>query len=512
MLEELDVLIRARYPIIVVNTYEEERALRLISALASTQRHRDKGLYTWSRIRGLTRVDGKKQAFPDSQDPLAVLDLIDGKLESGLFVLLDFHPGLEHDPVVIRRLRELAHSIKACPKNLLFISPQFPVPTELQKEVKEVDLPLPSAKEIENLLSESAADLEDSDEVSVHIDEATREGLVQALLGLTEAEIENALAKAVILGRGLGPQSIQVILEEKKGAIRQSGSLTYVHPEPTSSYGGYAAHRRLIQEMALTFSPQAQAYGIEPARGILAVGLPGVGKDLLKKVTSSITGKALIDIDMGAVMGEGGGIIGSGATAIRRALRIAETLSCVLGMSEFEKAVGGLASSNRTDGGETARTIGFLLNWMQEQKGVFVFATANDVRELAGEQVREGRFSKIIFVDLPGKEDRADIFAVHLRKRNRNLEDFDLEALGQASEGFSGAEIENAVKGGLLTAFMDGAREVTTQDILGRVSSTRPLSEVKREQIEELRQWAKTHLALEEEPAGQTSGRRRLEL
>jgi SpoVK/Ycf46/Vps4 family AAA+-type ATPase len=148
------------------------------------------------------------------------------------------------------------------------------------------------------MLDDSLAGLEENPDVSLSVDDRTKEGLVQALLGLTETEIENALAKAVITGRGLGPNSIRLILDEKKAAIRQSGSLTYVHPEPTSSYGGYARHRELIQEMALTFTPQAQAYGIEPAKGILAVGLPGVGKDLLKRVTSSIMGKALIDLDM----------------------------------------------------------------------------------------------------------------------------------------------------------------------------------------------------------------------
>ncbi len=177
--------------------------------------------------------------------------------------------------------------------------------------------------------------------------------------------------------------------------------------------------------------------------------------------------------------------------------------------------MGGLASSNRTDGGETARTLGFLLNWMQDRKGgVFVFATANDVRDLAGEQIREGRFTKIMFVDLPDKQDRAHIFDVHLRKRGRDPEGFDLAALAEASDGFSGAEIENAVKGGLLRAFRDDAREVTTEDVLAKINSTRPLSEVKREQIEELRNWARTHLALDGNGAlnAATPAARRLEL
>jgi SpoVK/Ycf46/Vps4 family AAA+-type ATPase len=199
--------------------------------------------------------------------------------------------------------------------------------------------------------------------------------------------------------------------------------------------------------------------------------------------------------------------------SIRRALAIATTLKAVLGLSEFEKGMGGLQSSARSDAGETARTIGALLNWMQEQSEVFVFATANDVRQLAPEQIRQGRFSHVVFVDLPTAEDRADIFRVHLARRGRDPHVFDLEQLAAASEGFSGAEVEAAVKGALVDAFMDGGREVETSDVLGRVRAIRPTSEVKHEEIEELRKWAREHLAIDAvrgRPAG--GGERLMEI
>ena len=218
-----------------------------------------------------------------------------------------------------------------------------------------------------------------------------------------------------------------------------------------------------------------------------------------------------VGLPYGAVMGEGGGVIGSAAMSIKRALAIATTLKGVLGLSEFEKAVGGLQSSNRTDGGETARTIGHLLSWMQEQQEVFVIATANDVRQLAPEQLRQGRFNQLVFVDLPTLEDRVDIFRVHLVKRGRDPQQFDLEPLAQAAEGFSGAEIEGAVKGALLDAFMDEARAVTTADILRRVRGIRPTSEVKREEIEDLRRWAREHLAVDAGHPQPTAGERFIE-
>ena len=247
----------------------------------------------------------------------------------------------------------------------------------------------------------------------------------------------------------------------------------------------------------MTFTPAARAYGVEPMKGLLLVGLPGTGKDLTKKIASSILGRPLLDMDMAAVMGEGGGVIGSAAMSIKRALSIATTLKAVLGLSEYEKAVGGMQSSARTDGGETARTIAFMLNWLAEQQEVFVVATANDVRQLAPEQVRQGRFSHVVFVDLPTLEDRAAIFAVHLGKRGRDPQAFDLEQLAQAAEGFSGAEIEAAVKAALLDAFVDGQRELATGDVLKRVRSIRPTSEVKREEIEALRRWARDHVAVD---------------
>jgi len=216
-------------------------------------------------------------------------------------------------------------------------------------------------------------------------------------------------------------------------------------------------------------------------------------------------GKSLLDLDFGSVMGEGGGVIGSSAITIKRALSIATTLKGILGMSEFEKAVGGLESSAKTDGGETARTIAYLLNWMQEQSDVFVIGTANDVRGLAAEQTRQGRFSHIVFVDLPNVEDRREIFAVHLRKRNRAPESFDLDELAEATEGYSGAEIEAAVKAGLLHAFMDGEREVTSSDIVDRAKQIQPTSVIKREQVESLRNWAKDHMAVNAGGSGITS-------
>lgn len=505
LVRELDILVRARYPLIQVSTFEEGRFRRFMEAVAQLDRHRAKGLYLWSRTQGLRQVAGpgagaQDRPIPDTDDPLSVLEHI-AQAERGLYVLADYGPYLspfgQPEPLLVRRLRELAWAIKTRPVTVLLVGPTLPDIPALEKEIKVVDLPLPDEREVAALLDLQLGRLSGNPDVQVAVDARTRELLVQALLGLTETEAENALAKAAIAHRGIGPDAVPLILEEKRSVIRQSGSLSYSHPESADHLGGYTHLRTLLQQAAVTFTPAARAYGVEPSKGVLLVGLPGCGKDLCKRIAAGIFGRPLLDLDMGSVMGEGGGVIGSAAMSIKRALGLATTLKAVLGLSEFEKGVGGLQSSARSDAGETARTIGMLLNWMAEQQDVFVFATANDVRQLAPEQIRQGRFSQVVFVDLPEREDREAIFQVHLAKRDRDPRRFDLEALAEAAKGFSGAEIEAAVKAALLDAFMDEGRELTTDDLLRRVRAIRPTSEVKREEIEELRRWAREHLAID---------------
>ena len=517
---ELDILIRARYPLIAVNTFEEGRFLRVMTAVSQLERHRAKGLFVWSRVAGLRQIDGPGLGFgeriiPDTTDPAAVLDHI-ASAERGLYVLCDYGSYLmpfgQEEPRLVRQLRELAWTIKTRPITVLLIEPRFPEVVTLEKEVKRIDLPLPGEREVRALLDVELGRLADYSNVQLAVDETFREQLVQALLGLTESEIENAIAKAAITHRGIGPDSLPLILDEKRSVIRRSGALSYSHPEPSDHLGGYAHLRRLLHEAAVTFTPAAREFGVAPMKGLLLVGLPGTGKDLTKKIAASILGRPLLDLDFGAVMGEGGGVIGSAAMSIKRALSIATTVQGILGISEFEKAVGGLSSSARTDGGETARTIASLLNWMAEQQEVFVIATANDVRQLAPEQLRQGRFSQVVFMDLPTEEDRSEIFRVHLSKRGRAPESFDLEQLAASSDGFSGAEIEAAVSHSLLDAFMDGARELTTSDVLRRVGAIRPTADVKREEIEELRRWAREHLAIDAVSGPPATRERHIEL
>ena len=503
LLHELDVRIRARYPLISINTYEEDRVRDALIDLVFKDRHKEKPLYFWSRPVGLQKIADPQEGLlqnptlvADTEDPESVLGFI-GEQKTGIFLLCDYAPYIspygQEDPMLVRRLREIAWKLKSTKATILFVGPNFPDLKTLEKEVTQIDLELPKESEIEDSIELQLENLKSSG-LDIDLTKETQTSLLQALLGLTSGEISNVIAKAVISCKGLNHESINVILEEKKNVIRGSGSLTYVHPEPVSNLGGYKSLRAILERAAYTFSPKARARHVEPCKGILLVGLPGCGKDLCKRVASSITNRALLDLDFGSIMGEGGGVIGSSAMSIKRALSIAGAIKGILGISEFEKAVSGMKSSNKTDGGETARTISYLLNWMQDNRDVLVFATANDVRELESEQFRIGRFSYIHFVDLPTPEDRLDIFKVHLAKRELDPEHFDMDKLVEKSKDFSGAEIEGAVKDGVLEAFIDGDRPAQTKDVLKSIDSITPTAQMMSEKIEEIRKWARNNI------------------
>lgn len=505
LLQELDTLIRARYTLLAINTYEEGRLKEILLELMTFEKHREKPLFYWSRTRGIIKIIEEKsngvplnevKVIPETEDPLSALEFIGGQ-QTGIFLLCDFAPFVapygQEDPVLVRLLREIAWKHKITKTTILFTGPTFPEIKTLDKEVSSIELDLQQESEIADTL-EIQLEKFAAAGIKTNLSQETRANLLQALLGLTNEEISNVIGKAIISCGGFEDKSLAIILDEKKKVIRGSSALTYVHPEPANSLGGYQGLREILKKAAHTFSPEARLRHVEPCKGILLVGLPGCGKDLAKRVASSITNRALLDLDFGSIMGEGGGVIGSSAISIKRALAIAKTVKGILGISEFEKAVSGMKSSNKTDGGETARTISYLLNWMQENTDVLVFATANDVRDLESEQFRIGRFSYIHFVDLPTIVDRQEIFRVHLQKRALKPEDFDLDVLAQRSDQFSGAEIEGAVKDAVLEAFIDGNRPARTKDVITAIGSITPTAEMMKPKIDEIREWAKNNI------------------
>ena len=489
---ELEVLIRARYPLVYVVTWEEQRLLKQVFKIASRL---NKKVFEWSITMGLvpagTSIQSQKQKDSATLDPLVALDNVIEHVEPALYVFKDFHPFLKGQNMsVVRRLREIAESLKNTYKTIVIVSPMFQIPPELEKGLTVLDFDLPSEKEFGLLLNRIVEEVKDNPKLNVKISEPTREQIVHALLGLTLSEAENVLAKTLVKNRGLDEKSVEVIHEEKKQIIRKSGLLEYYDAEEDiSSVGGLDALKAWLVRRAVAFTDSARQYGLPAPKGVLLLGVQGCGKSLMAKAISNTWQLPLLRFDIGRMFGS---LVGSSEENIRRAIKVAESVSpVVLWLDEIDKAFrGSRGSGASTDGGTSARVFGTFLTWMSEKdKPVFVVSTANDVSLLPPELLRKGRFDEIFFVDLPSILERKEIFQVHLTKRKMNPSAFDLDKLAQVSAGYSGAEIEEAIVSAMFDTFYE-KRELITQCLVDSISQTVPLSKTMSENMDKLREWS----------------------
>ena len=484
---DLDTLIRARYPLIYLVSWEEQRVESILQELA--QKH-GKALMSWSATRGLARVGGRAQPTDDStRDPQTAIQHVSKLTEPTLVVFKDFHPFL-NDPLTVRAVRELAHALKSSYTTALFLSPTLNIPLELEKEMSVVDVPLPNFRDLAQLLREIVAVLRTSKRATVNLTREQAEQMVKAAQGLTLNEAENAFAKAVAADEVLNGDDVALILEEKRQVIRKSGLLEY-HPadEPLGNVGGLTLLKEWLDHRTSAFNESARRFGLPEPKGILLLGVQGCGKSLCAKAVASHWKLPLLRLDLGRIFS---GLVGSSEENLRKAIRVAEGVApAVLWVDELEKALAGSGSSGQTDGGVTARVFGALLTWLQEKTApVFVVATANRIDLLPPELLRKGRFDEIFFVDLPGPAERQEIWGIHLRRRHREPQGFDLPALAALTDGFSGAELEQALVAGLHYAFR-AQRELTQADLEKAVKETWPLSVTMKEDIQRLREWAK---------------------
>jgi len=485
---DLDVLIRARYPLIYLVSWEEQR---LDAILDETAKRHGKSLLGWSVTKGLRRLGGARTAAPEgARDPIEALAAIEKISEPSLVVLKDFHPFL-NDPTVIRALRELAHSLKSTYTTVILLSPVLQIPTELEKEVTVLDVPMPSSQELLALLREIAEVVRRGNRAVVDLRREDAELLVKAAQGLTLSEAENAFAKAIAADQRLSRDDLHLILDEKRQVIRKSGLLEYYPTEEKlGDVGGVENLKTWLGRRGSAFSEPARRFGLPEPKGLLLLGVQGCGKSLTAKAIASSWKMPLLRLDMGRIFS---GLVGSSEENLRRAIRVAESVApVVLWVDEIEKGLSGTGSSNQSDGGVTARVFGALLTWLQEKTApVFVVATANRIDLLPPELLRKGRFDEIFFIDLPAAGERRDIFRIHVARRGRKPEAFDLEWMGRLAEGFSGAEIEQAVIAALYDAFAEG-RDLEPAHLQKAVQETVPLATTMREDIQRLRDWAST--------------------
>jgi SpoVK/Ycf46/Vps4 family AAA+-type ATPase len=494
---ELEVLIRARYPIIYIVSWEERRVEESLRQVAA---RRKKKLYGWTVTKGVVSLDSLKPVGvdPTAKDPVQALEYVASSRDSAIFVLKDFHAFLDevrssaNQTVVARKLRDIATELKESRKTLVLLSPVLQFPPELEKDITVLDYALPTLEELDQSLERvmrSARSQASGKRRALKLGEEERERVLKAAQGLTCTEAENVFAKSLVMA---GQLDLDIIVAEKKQIIRKSRILEYYESRENFDYvGGMTALKEWLRKRGLAFSERARHFGLPEPRGLLLLGVQGAGKSLLAKAVASQWQLPLLKLDMGRVFSE---LVGSSEQNMRTVLSTAESVApCLLWLDELEKGLAGTASSHRSDAGTAARVFGSLLTWMQEKTSpVFVIATANDIHLLPPEALRKGRFDEIFFIDLQDAEERREIFAIHLAKRGRDPQRFDLVTLSREAEGFSGAEIEQVVISGLYDAFESG-REMETQDLRRNITDTVPLSQTMKTQIKALQDWACTH-------------------
>ncbi|MBI4532454.1 MAG: AAA family ATPase [Candidatus Melainabacteria bacterium] len=498
-MQELDILIRARYPLVYLITPEEDRALGALAQVVDEQSF--KPLYVWSVTQGFRSLQRNGQGLwkpgqfsqtaPGTISPEAALDFVIKRGDPTVFVFKDLHPFLE-SPGVIRWLRDAVGHIRneRLEQTIIVLSPVMRIPAELEKDVAVVDFCLPTIKELGVVFDQVYNDGQVGDGHPSQLSPDTREVLLRAALGLTVDEAEKVYTRALISAGKLTECELDIVLSEKKQVIRRSQILEFHEESKTLEHvGGLENLKKWFIDRSGAFSEKARDYGLPQPKGLLLLGVPGCGKSLVAKTVSNLWNLPLLKLDMGRVFAS---LVGSSEQNLRSVLRTAESLApCLLFTDEVDKAFGGMASSMGSDGGTAARVFGTFLTWMQEKVSpVFVIATANRVDRLPGEFLRKGRFDEIFFIDLPNPQEREAILRIHLSMRRKDVISFDVGDLAARTSGFSGAEIEQAIISAMYEAFADDGREFSQFDIIRAIEATKPLSQSMAEQVTALREWA----------------------
>lgn len=484
MKEELSILIQAQYPLIYLVTSEEERAEQAIFNISQSFKPQRK-VYVWTVTHGIVEYGQPRSVTQhNTVSPEAAIEWIIRHKEPSIFILKDLHPFIDA-PATTRSLRDAIASFKGSQKNIILMSPTHQIPIELEKEVVVLDFPLPNMPDLNKVLNNYTGGR------GRKLSTEGREKLLRAALGLTRDEAEKVYRKAQVTKGRLTEEEVEIVLSEKKQLIRRNGILEYIEENETIDVvGGLEELKKWVKQRSNAFTERAREYGLPQPKGMLILGVPGCGKSLIAKTTSRLWGLPILRLDMGRVYD--GSMVGRSEANLRNALKTAESISpAILFIDELDKSFAGGAGSGDSDGGTSSRIFGSFLTWMQEKKSpVFVMATANRVERLPGEFLRKGRFDEIFFVDLPTPQERQDIFKIHLTKRRDDTSRFDLEQLANMSDGFSGAEIEQAIVAAMYEAFAQD-REFTQLDIIAAIKATLPLSRTMQEQVTALRDWAR---------------------
>lgn len=497
--DEIRSMLEANFPLIYLATTEYNRVMQKVRSICFNLGYK---FNTWDNVDGLKehvafpggRLKEVKahSAAEECKDALGLLEFIrNGLIAQGdkapeVFVLEDFHK-LFTQRQMPEMLRKLSLEAKDCNKHIIFISPFTQFPPELDKYITLKTIPLPDKEDLELRLNAVSHGKDINPDLKKYI--------IDSALGLTDTEADLAFRLAMEKDGFRSMNAVQVISSEKEQIIRKSGILDYIKVDTSleNSVGGLDSLKTWLKRRSKAFELKAKEFGLKEPKGILLLGVPGCGKSLTAKCIAAEWKQPLLKLDIGKVFDK---YVGSSENNIREAINTAEAVApCVLWIDEIEK---GLATQGENDGGTSTRVFSTILTWMQEKtKPVFVVATANDIKNLPPEFLRKGRFDEIFFVDLPTKDERKNIFRIHLAK-NHQGQHVDLDQVADATRCFNGAEIEEVVKEAMFIAYVNNpnAPMVSTREVLEAAKTFIPLSQTMKVRIDALREWAKVRARL----------------
>jgi SpoVK/Ycf46/Vps4 family AAA+-type ATPase len=448
-------------------------------------------LYTWSVTTGLGRIEGAP--VYDSAAPERALENIAEIRGDAIFLLKDFARYCDNDKIC-RRLRDLADAFRSVRRSIVISAPSLNLPPEIASESAPFAFGLPDADELATSVRLVLAEMSREQHMTVATDAASVQKLAANLAGLKQEEAIRTLRKC-LLARGKCDAGLaDAVMDAKRSALQTEGLLEPVRRDATfADVAGLAHLRDWLTKRQSAFTPEGQKFGLVPPKGVLITGVQGCGKSLAARAVAGEWGVELARLDAGALYDK---FVGESEKRLHRSLDLAQKLApMVLWIDEIEKAFASAGASGDADAGLSQRLLATLLTWMQDREGgVFLAATSNNISALPPEMLRKGRFDEIFFVDLPGADVRVALFALHLKKRGRDAAAFDLPKLAAASDGFSGAEIEQAIAAGLFTAF-SAKQQLSTDILLGEIRGTQPLSVTRAEDIQGVRDWAKNRAA-----------------
>jgi hypothetical protein len=480
-LDDLTTLVRAATPLLVIETVDEQRVIDCFRHVIAQALH---PLWRWTLTDGLRRLDFESSDGEVAPDVTSTLNAIRAQGERGIYLMFDFH-GLLGYAMSLRQMREIVQRERSSAHTIVLVGAKVELPQELEALALRVPLSLPDIKELAGIMRGEAAAWQREQGRKLEVDSDAARTIVRNLLGLSAPDARRIVRKLIYNDGALGQQDLPELMQSKFDLLNRSGLLHYEYATASfADIAGVSRVREWVRRRRTVFLDPAATPMLDPPKGVLLLGVQGCGKSLAAKAIAGGFGVPLVRLDFGTLYNK---YQGETEKNLREALASTELLApCVLWIDEIEKGLAG----GGDDGGVSRRVLGYLLTWMAERKAkVFTVATANAVNELPAELLRKGRFDEIFFVDLPKESVRGEIFALHLKRRKLDPASFDLPALAVASDGFSGAEIEQAI----VSSLYDAAGNGTAPDqgtLLNALTQTRPLSVLMREQVETLRAWA----------------------